>query len=92
MTAWKLLAEGHFCIRPFLHTASLATWAASRGKHLVVANAGSDTLSVMDTRTDRIVETISVRQSPGDPFGAQPDALVINKSGDELFVCNGTAW
>jgi len=60
------------------------------GKFLVVANAGSDTLSVIDTRTDTIVETICARQNPGDPFGAQPDALAFDKSGKKLFVCNGT--
>ena len=47
----------------------------------MVANAGSDTLSVIDTRTDKIVETICARQNPGDLFGAQPDALAFDKSG-----------
>ncbi len=59
-------------------------------KFLVVANAGSDTLSVIDTRTDKIVDTIFARQNPGDPFGAQPNALAFDKSGKKLFVCNGT--
>jgi YVTN family beta-propeller protein len=59
-------------------------------KFLVVANAGSDTLSVIDTRTDKIVDTICARQNPGDAFGAQPDALAFDKSGGKLFVCNGT--
>ncbi len=59
-------------------------------KFLVVANAGSDTLSVIDTRTDEIVETICARQNPGDPFGAQPNALAFDKSGKKLFACNGT--
>jgi len=71
-----------------LHTCALAL--SPNGKYVVVANAGSDTLSVIATPTDRIVETIFVRQSPGDPFGAQPDALVFDKTGDKLFVCNGT--
>ena len=57
---------------------------------LVVANTGDDTLSVIDTRTDVIVETICARQNPGDPFGAQPNALAFDKSGKTLFVCNGT--
>jgi YVTN family beta-propeller protein len=57
---------------------------------VVVANAGSDTLSVIDTRTDQIVETICARQNPADLFGAQPNALAFDKSGGRLFVCNGT--
>ena len=57
---------------------------------LVVANTGDDTLSVIDTRTDNVVETICARQNPGDPFGAQPNAVAFDKSGKKLFVCNGT--
>jgi YVTN family beta-propeller protein len=71
-----------------LHACALAV--APDGKFLVVANAGSDTLSVLDTRTDKLVETIWARQNPGDLFGAQPNALAFDKSGGTLFVCNGT--
>ena len=60
------------------------------GKFLAVANAGGDTVSVLDTRADKIVETICARQNPGDLFGAQPDALAFDKSGKTLFVGNGT--
>jgi YVTN family beta-propeller protein len=71
-----------------LHACALAL--SPNGKFLVVANTGSDTLSVIDTRTDKIVETVCARQNPGDPFGAQPNALAFDKSGKKLFVCNGT--
>ncbi|MGB7746217.1 MAG: bifunctional YncE family protein/alkaline phosphatase family protein [Verrucomicrobiia bacterium] len=71
-----------------LHACALAL--SPDGNFLVVANAGSDTLSVIDTRTDKIVETICARQNPGDVFGAQPNALAFDKSGKKLFVCNGT--
>ena len=71
-----------------LHACALAL--SPNGIFLVVANAGSDTLSVMDTRTDKIVETIFTRQNPGDPFGAQPDALAFDKAGGILYVCNGS--
>ncbi|HXR05155.1 MAG TPA: YncE family protein, partial [Verrucomicrobiae bacterium] len=70
------------------HAGALAL--SPNGKFLVVANAGDDTLSVMDTRRDKIVETICARWNPGDPFGAQPNALAFDKSGKKLFVCNGT--
>ena len=75
-------------IRTGLHASALA--ASPHGRHVVVANAGSDTLSVIDTRTDQIVESIWTRQSPEDLFGAQPNALVFDPSGKTLFVCNGT--
>jgi YVTN family beta-propeller protein len=71
-----------------LHACALAV--SPNGKFLVVANAGSDTLSIIDTRTDKIVETICARQNPGDLFGAQPNALTFDQSGKKLFVCNGT--
>jgi YVTN family beta-propeller protein len=71
-----------------LHACALAL--SPDGRWLVVANAGSDTLSVIDTRTDKIVETICARQNPADLFGAQPNALAFDRSGKTLFVCNGT--
>ena len=71
-----------------LHTCALAL--SPDGKYLVAANAGSDTLSIIDTRTDRLAETVFARQTPGDPFGAQPNALAFDRSGKKLFVCNGT--
>jgi YVTN family beta-propeller protein len=71
-----------------LHACAMAV--SPNGRWVVVANAGSDTLSVIDMRTDQIVETICARQNPADLFGAQPNALAFDKSGDRLFVCNGT--
>jgi YVTN family beta-propeller protein len=75
-------------LRTGLHTCAMAL--SPNGRWLVAANADSDTLSVIDTRTDKIAETILARQNPGDPFGAQPNALAFDKSGKTLFVCNGT--
>jgi DNA-binding beta-propeller fold protein YncE len=71
-----------------LHACALAL--SPDKKFLVCANAGSDTLSVIDTRIDKIVDTICARQNPADLFGAQPDALAFDKAGKKLFVCNGT--
>jgi YVTN family beta-propeller protein len=71
-----------------LHCSGLAL--APDGAHLLAANAGSDTLSVIDTRTDQVVETIWARQNAADLFGASPNALAFDASGQRLFVCNGT--
>jgi YVTN family beta-propeller protein len=71
-----------------LHACALALSPDRRW--LVVANAGSDTLSVIDTRTDQVTETICARQNPADLFGAQPNALAFDKEGKTLFVCDGT--
>jgi len=60
------------------------------GRFVVVANAADDTLSVIDSRKDEVVETICARQNPADLFGASPNALAFDKRGRALFVCNGT--
>ena len=70
------------------HAGALAV--SPNGKYLVCANSGNDTVSVIDTRTDQIVETIYARQNPGDLFGAQPNALAFDQPGKRLYVCNGT--
>ncbi len=59
-------------------------------KYVVVANANSDSLSVIETKSDRVIETIDMKWAKGDPFGASPNALVFDESGREIYVCNGT--
>ena len=71
-----------------LHASGLAL--APKGRHLAIANAASDTVSILDTRTDRVIETISLRWQPDDYFGASPNALAFDPSGKSLYVCNGT--
>ena len=71
-----------------VHASGMAV--SPNGKWLVVANSGADTISVIDTKTDKVFETISARINPGDLFGAQPSALAFDASGKNLFVCNGT--
>ena len=71
-----------------LHPTALAV--SPNGRYVVAANTGSDTLSVIDTRTDTPVEKIWARQAPSDLFGAQPCALVFDRSGERLYACNGT--
>jgi YVTN family beta-propeller protein len=82
------LGTGNSELLTGLHASAMAL--TPNGRHLVVANAGSDTLSVIDTRKDEIIETIWTRQNPADLFGAQPNALAFDKSGKKLFVCNGS--
>ncbi|HYN05204.1 MAG TPA: bifunctional YncE family protein/alkaline phosphatase family protein [Vicinamibacteria bacterium] len=71
-----------------LHASALAV--SPDGRHVVCANAASDTLSVIDTRSDAVVETIGAKPSPADLFGAQPNALAFDPSGRTLYVANGT--
>ena len=61
-----------------LHASALAVHPS--GRQIVCANAASDNLSVIDTRSDKVVETIWVKQSPADLFGASPNALACDRS------------
>lgn len=60
------------------------------GKHVVVTNAASDTLSVIDAASDKVVEKIWTKQNPAVLFGASPNALAFSNDGKTIFVCNGT--
>jgi YVTN family beta-propeller protein len=71
-----------------LHASGLALSPDQR--YLVVANAASDTLSVINVRNDQLVRTISARQNPADLFGASPNAVAFDRAGRHLYVCNGT--
>ncbi len=71
-----------------LHPSAMAL--SPQGRYLVVANAASDTLSVIDTTMDRVSETIWARRDASDLFGAAPNALAFAPSGHTLYVCNGT--
>jgi DNA-binding beta-propeller fold protein YncE len=71
-----------------LHSSALGLSPDKR--HLVCANAASDNLSVIDVRSDRVVETIWVKPNPADLFGASPNALAFDRSGKTLYVANGT--
>ena len=71
-----------------LHSCALQLTAD--GRYLCVANANSDTISVIATAQDQVVETIPVRWQAQDLFGASPNALAIDSRSRTLYVCNGT--
>jgi YVTN family beta-propeller protein len=71
-----------------LHSSALSV--SPDGRFVVCANSASDNLSVIDTRSDTVVETIWVKSNPADLFGASPNALCFSPDGRRLFVANGT--
>ena len=71
-----------------LHASALAV--SPNRRYVVCANAAADNLSVIDTKTDRVIETIGVKAKPSDLFGASPNALAFDHSGHTLYVANGT--
>jgi YVTN family beta-propeller protein len=70
-----------------LHPAELKL--SADGSRLYVANANSDTVSVIDTVTNKVVETILVRPDPSLPFGSMSNALALSADEKRLFVANG---
>ena len=64
--------------------------ASKSGKFLYVANANSDTVSVIDTATDKVVETIDCKPEAKLPFGTGSNAVALSDDGTRLFVANGT--
>lgn len=61
-----------------------------QGKFLYVANANSDTVTVIEAEKGGIFETIRCRPESGLPFGSGSNALAISPDGCILYVANGT--
>jgi YVTN family beta-propeller protein len=81
---WKQIKS----LRVGLHPSGLALGPGRR--LLYVANANSDTVSVIDTRSDAVIETIPCRPQDGLPFGSGSNALAVSPDGTRLYVANGT--
>jgi len=64
--------------------------ASKSGKFVYVANANSDTVGVIDTATDKVVETIDCKPEAKLPFGTGSNAVALSDDGLTLYVANGT--
>jgi YVTN family beta-propeller protein len=53
-----------------------------------VANANSDTVTVIDTQTRTVKETILVRPDPSFPYGSAATGLALSQDGKTLFVAS----
>jgi len=84
------LAAGTLKTEILVHLHSSALAVSPDRRYVVCANAASDNLSVIDTATDAVVETIWVKASPADLFGASPNALAFAPDGKTLYAANGT--
>jgi YVTN family beta-propeller protein len=59
------------------------------GTRLYVTNGNDDTVSVIDSATDRVVTTIDVAPYEDAPKSTAPQGLAITPDGATLFVANG---
>lgn len=71
-----------------LHPSGIA--ATPDGRHVLVANANSDTVSVIETASNKVVDTISTRPAEKLLFGSAPNAIAISPNGKTAYVSNGT--
>jgi YVTN family beta-propeller protein len=58
------------------------------GARLFVANANVNTVSVIDTATDTVVETLNTAMYPDSLEGSTPNSLDISPDGKRLYVAN----
>jgi YVTN family beta-propeller protein len=61
------------------------------GQFVYVTNSNSDNISVINTTSDNVCETVSVRLQPEiNPFfGDSPNGLCLSPEGKTLYVANG---
>jgi YVTN family beta-propeller protein len=71
-----------------LHPSGMA--ASPGGRFLYISNANSDSVSVIDTGKEAVVETIACRPAGALPFGSGSNALAVSPDGGTLYVANGT--
>lgn len=71
-----------------LHASALVV--SPDNKFVICANSADDNLSLIDVESRKVVHTIWAKPSPADLFGAGPNALAFNATGDRLYVANGS--
>ncbi len=58
---------------------------------LFVVNSDADSVSVIDTKSDRVIETINVRFAESDLNGASPEGLALSADEKTLYIANAHA-
>src|SRR5262249_15352770 len=71
-----------------LHPSGMCVSAG--GKFVYVANATGDTVSVIDSKKNEVVETIPCRPEARLPFGSGCNAVALSPGGETLYVANGS--
>jgi len=61
-----------------------------QGNYLLVTNTNSDSISVIDTNTQEVIDTFPVQAFPGAPFGSLPNSMAFIDQ-DNLAVTVGGA-
>ena len=59
-----------------------------RGRFLYVANANSNSVSIIDVRSRRVVETLHTALSPEAPIGSTTNSVALDASDHTLYIAN----
>lgn len=59
-----------------------------KGDRLFVANANDNSVSVIDTRTNKVTETLNASLYPGSPAGSTSNGLALSSNEKTLYVAN----
>jgi YVTN family beta-propeller protein len=65
------------------------TEMVTQGNYLLVTNTNSDSISVIDTRTQEVIDTFPVQVFPGAPFGTLPNSVAFVDPADLLVTLGG---
>jgi len=70
-----------------LHPCGMAL--SSDSSLLYVTNANSDLVSIIDTKSDKVIKTISSKPMQELPFGSAPNDVAVAPDGNTLYTANG---
>ena len=87
VTAFDLKGKKVSEIKVGLHPNAIKS--STDGKYVYVSNGSSDDISVIQTKTQKVVETISVSLMQDSLHGSTPNALFVNETSNTLYIANG---
>ncbi|HQG78555.1 MAG TPA: bifunctional YncE family protein/alkaline phosphatase family protein [Bacteroidales bacterium] len=58
------------------------------GHYLYVANANDNSVSVIDTRQMKVIETLNTALYPESPAGSTTNSVALDEDGNTLFIAN----
>ena len=58
------------------------------GRYLFVANANDNSVSVIDTQTDMVIETLNAALYPDSPPGSTTNGLALSENQKTLYIAN----
>lgn len=58
------------------------------GKHLLVCNANDNTVSVVDLKQRRVIETLDAALFPNSPSGSTTNSLALDEKSRQLYIAN----